>query len=65
MALTAGVLLPIAAQRHIKYTPEHMHCLAAFYGPNTPPNTGLLCFQQERRKGFRVCATGVVRPAVA
>ena len=46
--------------RHIKYTPEHMHCLAAFYGPNTPPNTGILCFQAEKKKGFRVCATGVV-----
>jgi len=46
--------------RHIKYTPEHMHCLAAFYGPATPPNTGLLCFQAEHRKAFRVCATGVI-----
>ena len=40
--------------RHIKYTPEHMHCMATFYGPNTPPNTGLLAFgSAANKKSFR------------
>ena len=34
--------------RQIKYTPEHMHCTAIVYGPITPPNTGVICFQNTR-----------------
>ena len=45
LTLTLPLTLTLTLTRHIKYTPEHMHCLAAFYGPNTPPNTGILCFQ--------------------
>ncbi len=30
--------------RMLKYTPDHMHCIATFYGPVTPPGTGILGF---------------------
>ena len=48
--------------RYLKYTPEHMHCFATFYGPQSPPNTGILAIQRmsENVSGFRIAATGVV-----
>ena len=48
--------------RYLKYTPEHMHCFATFYGPQAPPNTGILAIQRmsENIAGFRIAATGVV-----
>lgn len=48
--------------RMLKYTPEHMHCFATFYGPVTPPNTGFMGFQKldNEVSTFRVAATGVV-----
>ena len=48
--------------RVIKYTPEHLHCTATFFGPLTAPGSGMCAFQctSDRAAGFRLSATGVV-----
>ncbi|XP_074316267.1 uncharacterized protein LOC141652621 [Silene latifolia] len=48
--------------RMLKYTPEHMHCLAMFYGPLAPPNTGVVAIQNlsNNQASFRITATAVV-----
>lgn len=48
--------------RMIKYTPEHMHCFAMFWGPLAPPATGVVAFQNlaNNQSAFRITATGVL-----
>ena len=47
--------------RYLKYTPEHMHCTASFYGPLVAPNTPILAFQKvsNHEAAFRISMTGV------
>ena len=44
----------------IKYTPEHLHCVANFYGPMTPQGTGILGIAPQGFDGFRIVMTGVI-----
>ena len=47
--------------RFLKYSPQHMHCLARLYAPLTPPNTGFVCYQYtDNLASFRIAATGSV-----
>ncbi|XP_019098866.1 PREDICTED: ribosome biogenesis protein bms1-like [Camelina sativa] len=53
---------PNGRHRMLKYTPEHMHCLATFWGPLAPPDTGIVAFQNlsNNQAGFRITATSIV-----
>ncbi|KAF8507370.1 GTP binding protein [Hysterangium stoloniferum] len=48
--------------RMLKYTPEHMHCYASFYGPAALPGTGFCAFNtlSSSAAAFRISATGVI-----
>lgn len=48
--------------RHLKYTPKHLHCMAAFWGPITQQKSGVLGVQtvSEISREFRVAAAGSV-----
>lgn len=48
--------------RMLKYTPEHMHCLATFWAPSARPNTGFCAFNslEGSVSHFRISATGTV-----
>ncbi|XP_065209750.1 ribosome biogenesis protein BMS1 homolog [Planococcus citri] len=49
-------------QRMLKYTPEHVTCMANFWGPLTKPGSGFLAIQDvsTKQEGFRIIATGTV-----
>lgn len=45
----------------LKYTPEHMHCLANIYGPLAPPSFAVVAIKDwARTPQYRISATGVV-----
>ncbi|KAJ2006069.1 Glycoside hydrolase 2 (Mannanase, beta-galactosidase), partial [Coemansia thaxteri] len=46
--------------RMLKYTPEHMHCSAAIYGPYIQPGTGFCAYFLKRMHSFGIAATGSV-----
>jgi ribosome biogenesis protein BMS1 len=60
--LTLGMQDYKGTTRAIKYSPEHLHCVATFYGPLTPPNTGFILCENlsSQDPNFRISATGVI-----
>ncbi|ORC87090.1 ribosome biogenesis protein BMS1 [Trypanosoma theileri] len=51
---------PNGRVRYLKYTPMHMHCVASFYAPVTPTNTGFVAIpvRDLRSANFRIPCTG-------
>jgi ribosome biogenesis protein BMS1 len=51
---------PNGRHRYLKYTPKHMHCMCAFYGPIVPPNTGFVVIPSKNARSpfFRLTASG-------
>ncbi|XP_073312093.1 uncharacterized protein [Primulina huaijiensis] len=49
--------------RMLKYTPEHMHCLAMFWGPLAPPRAGVVAVQNlsNNQSAFRITATATIQ----
>ncbi|KAI3969189.1 hypothetical protein MKW92_022845 [Papaver armeniacum] len=47
---------------HIDSTPEHADCLAMFWGPLAPPDTGFVAIQNlaSNKAAFRISAIGVI-----
>ena len=46
-------------QRMLKYTPEHMHCLAVIWGALAPPNTGAPFSRVDVAPSFRLYLLGL------
>lgn len=46
----------------LKYVPDHMHCIAIFWGPFCVANTGVVCFNHTllNHRDWRISATGTV-----
>lgn len=44
----------------IKYTSEHLHCVANFFGPVTPQGTGIIGIAPQGTEGFRITLTGTI-----